>query len=99
MKTTTLILFCLLVVWWGILTIHVIFLHRNRIRLAATWTPEDEKAYRRFMEEDHRIRADGRKHLTEHVLVSPFVFVFLPYYLYFKFVKDPVEKHAMPPNN
>ena len=93
MKTIALILFCLLAVWWGVLTIHVIFLHRERTRLAATWTPEDEKAHRRFLEGDHRIRADDRRHLVDYVFASPFIFLFLPYYLYCKFVKDPFGKH------
>jgi hypothetical protein len=93
MKTIALILLCLLAVWRGVLTIHVIFLHRERTRLAAKWTPENEKAHRRFLEGDHRIRADDRRRFADYVFVSPFVFLFLPYFLYCKFVKDPFGKH------
>jgi hypothetical protein len=95
MKTIALILLCLLAVWWGLLTVHTISCHRRRIRLAATWTSEDEKDYRRFTDSDHMIRAFGTKHrFVDYLLGSPFILLMLPYFIHHWFVKDPFdEKH------
>jgi hypothetical protein len=94
MKTILLIsLFCL-VVWWGLLTVHIILCHRDRVRSAAKLTPKDKEDLRRFVSLDQMILPYNRKQqLIGFVLMSPFIFVFLPYCLYSKFIKDSVEDH------
>jgi hypothetical protein len=95
MKTIVIILLCLLAVWWGLLTVHTIVCHRRRIQLAATWTPEDEKDYGRLRDSDPMIRAFSAKHrFVDYLLMSPFMFMLLPYFIYGRFVKDPFDgKH------
>jgi hypothetical protein len=76
MKTIALIPLCLLALWWGLLTVHVFFLHRERIRFAATWTPEHEKAQQRMLEQNNSNRADARKHLADYAMMSSLAFLF-----------------------
>jgi hypothetical protein len=95
MKAIAPILLCLLAVWWGLLTVHTIACHRRRIRLAATWTPEDERDYRRLRDSYHMIRAFSASHrFIDYLLMSPFIFMLSPYFIYGRFVKDPFDgKH------
>src|SRR2546423_14421163 len=42
MKIIALILLGLLAAWWGLLTLWAISCHRDRVQLAANWTPDKE---------------------------------------------------------
>jgi hypothetical protein len=94
-KTLVLILIGLLLVWWVYLTRHAIVAHRRRTELAARWTPEDEKDYRKLEEHRNRISINGGflTRLLGYVLMSPFLFLFLPLLIAEWLVKDPFENH------
>jgi hypothetical protein len=91
MKTIALILLCLLVVWWGLLTLITISSHRDRIRAAAKpMTPEELEDSKKL---EARISRIYQVRPIDYVLMSPLVFVLLPFYLYHWFVKDPRKNH------
>jgi hypothetical protein len=93
MKSIVLNILCLLAVWWGLLTVHTILLHRRRVRLAAQLAPEDKKSYGEFMM-FNRARVmvlDRRIRFKIYVLKSPLILLFLPCWLYAWFGRDPFE--------
>jgi len=93
MKTIALILLCLLAVWWGLLTVITILSHRDRVRAAAkTMTPKELEDCKKLEASISRIY-QNRPIPIDYVLMSPLVFVLLPFYLYHWFVKDPYKKH------
>jgi hypothetical protein len=95
MKTRTLILLCLLAVWWGFVVVKTILVYRKLFHEAKLMTPEELRGYKQDMT-DRCSHPPGMakklKRLLFWVMMSPFVFALLPYFLIAWIVKDPFEK-------
>ena len=93
MKLIALILLGLLVAWWGVLTLWVMSCHRDRVRAAATITPEEFKEGRKLTEDLHCYHMRRKDYVITAPFMIPFILCFLPCYLYTWFVPDPFKKH------
>ncbi|HWQ93437.1 MAG TPA: hypothetical protein VN673_17335 [Clostridia bacterium] len=87
MKTATLILLGLLVVWWVLLAAFLTLNYRKRVREAKQQplTPEVREECRQLEQSipPYHMRA------IDWVFISPIILVMLPLYLYGWLVKDP----------
>lgn len=92
MKTIALILLGLLAVWWAVLTIWAISCHRDRVRLAANWKPENEEEFRKLEASMPRYDMRPKDYIIAAPFMIPFIFALLPIYLWHWFVKDPFKK-------
>jgi ABC-type nickel/cobalt efflux system permease component RcnA len=99
MKTIALILLGLLAAWWCVLTLWAISCHRDRVRLAANWTPENETEYRESQASTVRYHMRPKDYVVTAPFMIPFIFVLLPLYLWDWLVKDPFKDHDHAANN
>lgn len=89
MKTTTILIVCLIAIWWLLLTIILIYFHRRCIRNAAILiTPEQKKE---LIELDKSIPLYHMRSF-DYLIISPIIFIMLPFYLYGWLVESPCEK-------
>jgi len=93
MKTLALIALVLLLVWWCVLTVWTISSHRERVRLAANWTPENEVEYQKLEASIPRYRMRPKNYVVTAPFMVPFVLLLLPFYVHSWFVRDPFDKH------
>ena len=92
MKTFAIVCLAMVAVWWLVLTIWVVGCHRDRVRLAANWTPENEKEYQMLEAREPRFLAGFRERLVLMPFMVFFVLLLLPCYIHHWLVPDPFKR-------